>query len=242
MIDGGHSLAMSFTINWTRYYENAINNKNAVFSLHSQSISYNVQLVIIYDYIKQNNCILIGDVKCNGGMQDHNDRKYVKEIKTLIQIFGDSITEEELQQKIEKHYGNIEMVIKDLVQQSIEKENKLEAETKTNELKNAEQKQEQGNIVNVINSSNKSVQKDMEKTEIGETRPGINLQGYCSSETCLVSKAKLLVWVNIGFDNINFVSDKTSFSCPDCKKLTITPIIKAMFYNSEYSISASDSP
>ncbi|ETO00211.1 hypothetical protein RFI_37236, partial [Reticulomyxa filosa] len=81
---------------------------------------------------------------------------------------------------------------------------KLEEESKVNELKNAEQKQGQGNTVNEMNESNKSVQKETEKTEIGETKPGINLQGYCSNETCLASKAKLPVWVNIGFDNITF--------------------------------------
>ncbi|ETO04521.1 hypothetical protein RFI_32876, partial [Reticulomyxa filosa] len=42
-------------------------------------------------------------------------------VKTLVRLFGDSITEE-LKQKIEKHHGNIETVTKDLVQQSIEKE------------------------------------------------------------------------------------------------------------------------
>ncbi|ETO34596.1 hypothetical protein RFI_02491, partial [Reticulomyxa filosa] len=239
------------------------------------------------------NFFLLDDVKCNGGMQDNNNtnRKYVKEIKTLVQLFGDSISEEELQQKIEHHHGDIELLIKDLVQQSIEKEvlktnkkkkvysidvgyffllylsipkkkkkNKLEAESKINELKNAEQvkakgilfiyflkifiwylfKQEQGNIANETNGGNKSVQKEMEKTEIGETKPGINLQGYCSNDTCLASKAKLPVWVNIGFDNITFISDKTSFSCPDCKKSAVNLIVKAIFYNSEHSISASD--
>ncbi|ETO32432.1 hypothetical protein RFI_04683, partial [Reticulomyxa filosa] len=162
-----------------------------------------------------------GKMKCNGGMQDNNyndtnekDRKYVTEVKTLIRLFGDSINTEELQKKIANHNGNIELVIKDIVQQFVEKE-----------------KQEQEN--------NKSVQKETEQTEIGETKPGINLQGYCSNETCLASKAKLPVWVNIGFNDITFISDKTSFSCPDCKKLTITSIVKAMFYNSEHSICAS---
>ncbi|ETO09969.1 hypothetical protein RFI_27408, partial [Reticulomyxa filosa] len=126
-----------------------------------------------------------------------------------------------------------------LIQKKKKKKGKLEEESKVNELKNAEQKQGQGNTVNEMNESNKSVQKETEKTEIGETKPGINLQGYCSNETCLASKAKLPVWMNIGFDNITFVSNKTSFSCPDCKKPTITSIIKAMFYNSEHSICAS---
>ncbi|ETO03372.1 hypothetical protein RFI_34038, partial [Reticulomyxa filosa] len=103
--------------------------------------------------------------------------------------------------KIAYHNGNVELVIKDIVQQFVEKEDKLEAERKTkSQLENVEQviiklfclfKQEQGNAVNEINGNNKSVQKEMEKTEIGETKPGINLQGHCSNETCLASKAKL---------------------------------------------------
>ncbi|ETO14106.1 WD-40 repeat-containing protein [Reticulomyxa filosa] len=85
----------------------------------------------------------------------------------------------------------------------------------------------------------RSLQKEIEKTEIGETRPGINLQGYCVNEACLASKGKLPVWVNVGFTNISFISDTTSFSCPDCRKSTVGYIVKAMFYNSEHYICAS---
>ncbi|ETO03003.1 hypothetical protein RFI_34406, partial [Reticulomyxa filosa] len=207
-------------------------------------------------------------VKCNGGMQD-SARKYVKEIKTLVRLFGNAVKEEELQQKIGQYDGNIELAIKDLVQQSVEKEislcislykkkkkkkNKLEAENGANEVKNIEQvnmqsyfiyliifEQEQGNITitNESGDDNKIVQREMEKTEIGETKPGINLQGYCNNETCLASKAKLPVWVNIGFGNITFISNKTAFSCPDCKIETVNLIVKAMFYNAEHSICAS---
>ncbi|ETO33260.1 hypothetical protein RFI_03847, partial [Reticulomyxa filosa] len=171
---------------------------------------------------------------------NEKDRKYVKEIKTLIRLFGSPIKEDELKQKIEYHNGNIELVIKELVQQSVEKEDKLETERKSNELEKKqeqEQEQEQEKVTN--DNNNKSVQKEMEKTEVGKTKPGINLQGHCTNENCLASKAKLPVWVNIEFDNITFISDKTSFSCPDCKKPTITSIVKAMFYNSEHSICAS---
>ncbi|ETO32083.1 WD-40 repeat protein [Reticulomyxa filosa] len=221
------------------------------------------------------NCVLTDSMKCKGGMQDNNknnrsdinekDRTYAKEIKTLVRLFGDSINEEELRQKIEYHSGNIELVIKELVQQILimniylymHIKHKLEAEPKTNELEEKTEqviyknhficfcityfKQEQGNTMNEINNNNKSVQKEMEITEIGETKPGINLQGYCINENCLASKAKLPVWINIGFYNITFVSDKTSFSCPDCKKSTVNLIAKAMFYNSEHSICANGS-
>ncbi|ETO28704.1 hypothetical protein RFI_08423 [Reticulomyxa filosa] len=35
-----------------------------------------------------------------------------------------------------------------------------------------------------------------------EARPGTDLQGYCTNETCLVSKATLPLWMNIGFGMI----------------------------------------
>ncbi|ETO29091.1 hypothetical protein RFI_08036 [Reticulomyxa filosa] len=99
-------------------------------------------------------------------------------------------------------------------------------------------KQPQRTRANTSKNSSKNLQKEMEKTEIGDTKPGINLKGYCSNDTCLASKAKLPVWINIEFANIKFVSNKTCFSCPDCKRPTVTSIIKAMFYNSEHSICA----
>ncbi|ETO05654.1 hypothetical protein RFI_31743, partial [Reticulomyxa filosa] len=138
----------------------------------------------------------------NNNTTSEKSRTHTKEIKVLIRLFGDSVNKEELQQKMEYHNGNIELVIKDLVQQSVEKEDKLESENIINELEKTEQvivnyfiyfhgiyffKQEQENTVNNINS----IQKELEKTEIGETKPGINLQGYCSNETCSAAKAKL---------------------------------------------------
>ncbi|ETO35176.1 hypothetical protein RFI_01898, partial [Reticulomyxa filosa] len=94
-------------------------------------------------------------------------------------------------------------------------------------------KQEQGNAMNEVNdNNNKNVKKETKKTEVG----GIDLQGYCANETCLASKAKLPVWVNIGFNNITFLSHRISFNCPDCKKATIASIVKAVFYASDDSI------
>ncbi|ETO07130.1 hypothetical protein RFI_30262, partial [Reticulomyxa filosa] len=200
-----------------------------------------------------------------GGMQDSNgdndntsainegDKKHEKEIKALIRLFGDSINKEELKQKIINNNGNIELVIKGLVQLSVENEVYYNINNnisyciiidvffilKRKRAKKQEQEQKQENTMSTFDDNNKSIQKEMEKAEIGETKPGVNLQGYCINEMCLASKAKLTVWINIGFDNITFISDKTSFNCPDCKKGTVTSIVKAMFYNSEHSICAS---
>ncbi|ETO32715.1 hypothetical protein RFI_04401, partial [Reticulomyxa filosa] len=79
--------------------------------------------------------------------------------------------------------------------------------------------------------------KEEGKTEVGEIKPGINLQGYCTNADCLTAKIKLLVWANLGFGDVSFASDKTSFCCPACKQTTVTLVVKAIFFNSEYSIS-----
>ncbi|ETO36249.1 hypothetical protein RFI_00813, partial [Reticulomyxa filosa] len=84
------------------------------------------------------------------------------------------------------------------------------------------------------------LKKEDEKTEVGETKPGINLQGYCTNDNCLASKAKIPVWVNEEFKSISFVSNMTSYPCPDCKQLTVSSILRVMFFNSEHSICSSD--
>ncbi|ETO35221.1 hypothetical protein RFI_01853, partial [Reticulomyxa filosa] len=233
--------------NSMRHYKNVDSGVPfGIFPVYSQTTSYDNKILLI--------CMIVRNKGMFGGMQDNNhndanekDRKYIKEIKTLVRLFGDSVSEEELQKKIANHGGNIELVIKDVIQQFVEKEDKLEADNKgNNKLENVEQvitdfflfKQEQRNSVNKTNVNNKSVQKETEQTEVGETKPGINLQGYCNNETCLASKARLPVWVNIGFHNITFISDKALLDCPDCKKSTVGVIVKAMFYNSEHSICA----
>ncbi|ETO22531.1 hypothetical protein RFI_14668, partial [Reticulomyxa filosa] len=89
--------------------------------------------------------------------------------------------------------------------------------------------------------SEQKLEKEDERVEIGETRPGINVQGYCVNQDCLAAKARLLVWVNLGFGDISFHSNKTLYRCPDCAQSTVTSVVKALFFNSEHSICASDS-
>ncbi|ETO04970.1 hypothetical protein RFI_32426 [Reticulomyxa filosa] len=91
-----------------------------------------------------------------------------------------------------------------------------------------------------VGQRSEQLKKEDEKVEIGETKPGINLQGYCTNMDCLAAKAKLPVWVNIGFGDVSFKSDKTSCRCPDCGQSTVTSIVKAMIFNSEHTISSSD--
>ncbi|ETO21379.1 hypothetical protein RFI_15826 [Reticulomyxa filosa] len=91
-----------------------------------------------------------------------------------------------------------------------------------------------------IEQTSEKLKKEDERAEIGETRPGINLQGYCTHTDCLASKANLPVWVNIGFGDISFVSDKTSYCCPDCRQSTVKSVVKTMISNSEHSICAND--
>ncbi|ETN98305.1 hypothetical protein RFI_39204, partial [Reticulomyxa filosa] len=94
--------------------------------------------------------------------------------------------------------------------------------------------------IDEIEQKSEKLKKEEEKAEIGEIKPGINLQGYCINEDCLAAKVKLLVWVNIGFEEISFVSDKTLYICPDCGKSAVTAIVKATIFNSEHFISSSD--
>ncbi|ETN98518.1 hypothetical protein RFI_38974, partial [Reticulomyxa filosa] len=78
--------------------------------------------------------------------------------------------------------------------------------------------------------NNRSLQKEMEKTEMG----------YCTNDICLASKLKLPVWINIGFNAISIVPGKTLFDCINCKEATVTAIVKALFYNSEHAIREND--
>ncbi|ETO07216.1 hypothetical protein RFI_30176 [Reticulomyxa filosa] len=205
------------------------------------------------------NCALVSNMQCCGGMQNGNiitcePENFQREIKILIRLFGDSIDSEELQQKMQHYNGNIELVIKEIVRQSVERETKLDEESKMDALRDTEQVKKKNvsymllfnafqkkknkkkraasesdeSILSPNGSRNKSLQREMEKAEVGETKAGINLQGYCANETCLASRAKLPVWINIGFDSITFTSSSTAFCCPDCKKSTINLIVKAI--------------
>ncbi|ETO09924.1 NB-ARC domain-containing protein, partial [Reticulomyxa filosa] len=86
----------------------------------------------------------------------------------------------------------------------------------------------------------KTLEKEEEKSVIGEIKAGINLQGYCKNKECLAGKAKISVWMNLEFGEISLDSNNISYSCPVCKQLTLTSVIKALFFNSEHSIYASD--
>ncbi|ETO16128.1 hypothetical protein RFI_21227, partial [Reticulomyxa filosa] len=79
-----------------------------------------------------------------------------------------------------------------------------------------------------MEGKNDRLHKEQEREEVGETKPGINLQGYCTNGNCLAAKGKLLVWVNIGFEAVSFTSDKALYCCPDCRESTVGSIVKAI--------------
>ncbi|ETO34934.1 hypothetical protein RFI_02140, partial [Reticulomyxa filosa] len=106
------------------------------------------------------------------------------------------------------------------------------------EKKKKTSSREGGNIE--LGQDSDILKKEEEKAEIGETKPGINVQGYCANMDCLAAKAKLPVWVSLGFGDISFNSEKTSYSCPDCGQSSVASIVKAMIFNSEHSISSND--
>ncbi|ETO34530.1 hypothetical protein RFI_02561 [Reticulomyxa filosa] len=73
----------------------------------------------MYDKENQLKKFKVDDMKCNGGMQNNNNQKYVKEIKHWLDYLEIQLPKKNYN---EHHYGNIELVIKDMIQQSIEKE------------------------------------------------------------------------------------------------------------------------
>jgi len=86
------------------------------------------------------------------------------------------------------------------------------------------------------------LQKEEEKTQVGEIKSGINLHGYCNNKECLAAKSSLEIWINIGNDK-NITLNETmikSLICPNCKKQTIELIDKVTFYNSEFSIQSNN--
>ncbi|ETN99970.1 hypothetical protein RFI_37488, partial [Reticulomyxa filosa] len=181
-----------------------------------------------------------------GGMQHGEDQgKYPTELRALIRLCGDVMEEEELKRQLEENNGNVSAIIEKIVStlmaqkvslHSVQKKKLINAENKTQELENKSEQVKGDQLEQRLDI----LQKEDERMEIGETKPGINIQGYCMNQDCLAAKAKLPVWVNLGFNEISFHSDKTSYRCPDCSQLTVTSIVKAMFFNSEHSISASD--
>ncbi|ETO10930.1 NB-ARC domain-containing protein [Reticulomyxa filosa] len=152
--------------------------------------------------------------------------KYEAKMKTLIRLYGDVIKEEELRKQLVQNDGNMSVVIEQI----------------TNSLmnRNVAEQIEHKNTAMEVEQKSEELQKEDEKAEIGHIDPGINLQGYCTNQDCLASKAKFPVWVSLGFVNISFHADKTSYCCPDCRQSTVTSIVKAMLFNSEHSISSSN--
>ncbi|ETO22300.1 hypothetical protein RFI_14899, partial [Reticulomyxa filosa] len=100
-------------------------------------------------------------------------------------------------------------------------------------LNNAQK--ERSDTLHEINENGDDLQTEKKKAEIGEIKPGINLQGYCvNKERCLASQSELLIWINIGFCRIWSYFPNTSFPCPHCGELSVNSILKLMTYNSEY--------
>ncbi|ETO25575.1 NB-ARC domain-containing protein [Reticulomyxa filosa] len=163
-----------------------------------------------------------------GGMHSENGQeKYATEMKMLKRLCSGTIDQDELEKQLEENNGSVALVVEKIISKLINQN----IEIPENDIDNKQNDQK----------TDSSLKKEDEKAEIGETNPGINLQGYCVyNQSCLASKANLPVWVNIGFADISFTSDKTSYCCPYCKQPTVTSIVKVMFFNSEHSIRAND--
>ncbi|ETO05269.1 NB-ARC domain-containing protein [Reticulomyxa filosa] len=209
-------------------------------------------------------CVSKERVKLVGGMQDESKtKKYEAEMSTLMKLYGDVIKEDILRKKLEQSNGNVSVVIDQitvtLLNQNTTVQDSIE-ESKTDQvrlltffffLSNPLLIYLHNNVHFIKTNNNDGVnakleqepeklKKEDEKAEIGETKPGINLQGYCINTDCLASKATLPVWVNLGFGDISFNSEKTLYNCPDCGQSAVTSIVKAMIFNSEHTISSND--
>ena len=79
---------------------------------------------------------------------------------------------------------------------------------------------------------------------IGESKPGLNIQGYCqnSLKACLAARSKSSIWINLGYnqtENEFFIIEKNStnfYLCPSCKEEKIGSIHTIQINNAEYSI------
>ncbi|ETN98654.1 hypothetical protein RFI_38838, partial [Reticulomyxa filosa] len=100
-----------------------------------------------------------------------------KKIKALMTLFGDAIDERELKKYLEENNGNVVLVIEQLTSKLMHRDTKESEEKKHS--KEVEKKTEK-------------VKKNEDNENVGEIKPGINLQGYCNNEKCLASKGKLL--------------------------------------------------
>ncbi|ETO34415.1 WD-40 repeat protein [Reticulomyxa filosa] len=176
-----------------------------------------------------------GCVKMVGGMDKRiGSEKYEMEMKALIRLYGDMVKEEELKKKLEESNGNVSIVIEQMTATL------MRQDSNTQDL--IAQQSEHKDVNAEAEQRAEKLKKEDEKVEIGTTKPGINLQGYCTNIDCLAAKAKLPVWVNLGFGAISFHADNTLYYCPDCGQSTVASIIKTMIFNAEHSISASNDP
>ncbi|ETO24762.1 hypothetical protein RFI_12393 [Reticulomyxa filosa] len=176
-------------------------------------------------------------IKCLGGMQNRpKSTKYELEMKALRRLCGNVIEEDELRKQLEESNGNVSVVIGRVVAKLMNPQ----IESCDPDFVNKVNQSENEHIIELVEQKLDKLKKEEEKIEIGETKPGINLQGHCRNMDCLAAKAKLPVWINLEFGSVTFVSDNTAYNCPDCKQSTVTSIIKVMIFNSEHSICASD--
>ncbi|ETO21880.1 hypothetical protein RFI_15323 [Reticulomyxa filosa] len=145
-------------------------------------------------------------VKIAGCTQDESKiKKYEAEMSVLIKLYGDVIKEDILRKKLEQSNGNVSAVIDQitatLLDQNVICTTKIQYiqilllhyKAKNRLLSKVQLMKKKTEQVRNNNDGVKSnkLKKEEEKAEIGETKTGINLQGYCTNVDCLASKAKL---------------------------------------------------
>ncbi|ETO07309.1 hypothetical protein RFI_30082 [Reticulomyxa filosa] len=159
---------------------------------------------------KVNGFVFIDRMNTCGGMQtkDTNNgsidnNRYAKEIDLLMVICSNITDENELRSKLEEFNGNIAYVTNE-AEEEIKSQNEIEQVSQQLFLirillyykkKKVKEIKDEETVAAKKEINENQIEKEEEKAEVGQTKPGVNLQGYCTNEDCLAAKAKFLVWI-----------------------------------------------
>ncbi|ETO02731.1 hypothetical protein RFI_34682 [Reticulomyxa filosa] len=190
--------------------------------------------ICTHDDAKQEGFVYKESGDLSGGMQHNTEpNKDTKEIKALMTLFSDAIDENELKKRLEENNGNVVLVIEQLTSKLMRREVYIfftfliQTSNYRDIVYVLPKRVKKRNTAKKLKKKTEKVKKGEDNENVGEIKPGINLQVYCNNKKCLASKGKLLVWISLEFIEISLTPDKIIFE-----------FIKVMFYNSDHSIHA----
>jgi len=178
-------------------------------------------------------------------------------MESIKKLCGDVIAEEELKQLVNQCNGNMSSVIEKVVSKLVEQEKvKTDQELKLlesqknvmpeNIVKTNREEEKVLEEKNMIEKKQSTLKMEEEQLQVGEVKPGLNLQGYCNNKKeCLAAQSSFLMWINMKYESISLNgkenTNKKTFECPNCKEKTIEIIEKVALSNAEYEINSGDS-